>query len=183
MSTSKSDSRELVLLLQDIERRSRESAFDLPHKEEARRLWEGVLYSIGGHRLLTSLDQVREILNYPTAITPVPGALPWVHGVANVRGNLLPILDLQEYLEGKGVAIGRRTRILVINHEGLLAGLIVGEVHGMRHFQEDLRADEWGGSDSLGRYIDGAYQVADESCPVFSMHALAEDPAFQVAAA
>jgi len=183
MPSNKSDPRELVLLLQDIERRNRESALDLPLKEEAASTWEGVLYSIAGQRLLTSLNQVKEILNYPTAITPVPGALPWVHGVANVRGNLLPILDLQEYLVGERVMIGRRTRVLVINHNGLFAGLIVGEVHGMRHFQSDSLEDKWDGSGSLRRYIDGAYQDTSESYPVFSMYALAEDPGFQVAAA
>ena len=136
MHTIESEARELVLLLQDIENRSRKFAFDRPHKEESKFTWEGVLFTILGEKLLTALGEVKEILNYPSNVTHVPGAQSWVRGVANVRGSLLPIFDLQEYLGGSAIAIGRRTRVLVIAHEGLFAGLMVADVYGMRHFNE-----------------------------------------------
>ena len=45
-------------------------------------------------------DEVVEILPMPQ-VTPVPGAQPWLLGVANIRGNLLPIVDLKQFLEGE----------------------------------------------------------------------------------
>lgn len=183
MPTIESESREIILLLQNIENKSREFAFDLPHKEESKLTWEGVLFTILGEKLLTALGEVKEILNYPSNVTSVPGAQSWVRGVANVRGSLLPIFDLQEYLGGGAIAIGRRTRVLVIEHEGLFVGLMVADVYGMRHFDEELRIQKHEAAEPMGRYVTGAYDVDGDRCPILSMHVLAEDPEFQVVAA
>ncbi len=172
-----------MLLLQNIESQSRKFAFDLPHKEESKLTWEGVLFTILDARLLTALGEVKEILNYPSNVTSVPGAQPWVRGVANVRGSLMPIFDLQEYLGGSAINIGRRTRVLVIEHEGLFAGLMVADVFGMRHFDEELRIQKQESTDQIGRYATGAYDVDGNQCPILSMRILAEDPKFQVVAA
>jgi len=183
MPTMESEAREIILLLQDIESQSRKHAFDLPHKEESQFTWEGVLFTILGEKLLTALGEVKEILNYPHNVTSVPGAQSWVRGVANVRGSLLPIFDLQEFLGGEAIAIGRRTRVLVIEHEGLFAGLMVADVYGMRHFNQELRIQDHERTGSIGRYMAGAYDVDGDLCPILSMHKLAEDPEFQVVAA
>ena len=183
MPTIESEAREIVLLLQDIEDQSRKHAFDLPHKEESQYTWEGVLFTILGEKLLTALGEVKEILNYPSNVTSVPGAQSWVRGVANVRGSLLPIFDLQAFLGGKAINIGRRTRVLVIEHEGLFAGLMVSDVFGMRHFNQELHISDQDTSGPIGRYIAGAYDVDGTQCPILSMQVLAEDPEFQVVAA
>ncbi len=183
MTAAESEAREIILLLQDIENQSRKFAFELPHKEESKLTWEGVLFTILGRKLLTALGEVKEILNFPSSVTPVPGAQPWVRGVANVRGSLLPIFDLQRYLGGNAITTGRKTRVLVIEHEGLFAGLMVADVFGMRHFNEELRIQEHETIGLLGRYVTGVYDVDGDKCPILSMQMLAEDPDFQVVTA
>lgn len=183
MPTIQSEAGEIVLLLQDIEKQSRKFAFDIPHKEESKLFWEGVLFTILGKKFLTALAEVKEILNYPHNVTSVPGAQKWVRGVANVRGSLLPIFDLQEFLGGSPISIGRRTRVLVIEHEGLFAGLMVTDVFGMRHFNKELHIQERQANERVGRYVTGAYDVDGDQCPILSMHILAEDQDFQVVAA
>jgi len=183
MPNSKSESGDIILLLQDIENQSRKNAFEIPHKEESKQFWEGVLFSILGKRFLTALGDVKEILNYPQNISSVPGAQRWVRGVANVRGSLLPIFDLQQFLGGDSISPGRKTRVLVIEHEGLFAGLMVEDVFGMRHFDTELRMDEYNADAEISRYISGAYDVDGALCQILSMHVLAEDNSFQVVAA
>ncbi len=183
MPTAKSESEEIVLLLQDIESQSRKHAFDIPHKEETKQFWEGVLFTILGKKLLTALGDVKEILNYPQNVSIVPGAQKWVRGVANVRGSLLPIFDLQEFLGGNPISLGRKTRILVIEHEGLFAGLMVEDVFGMRHFNTELRIQEHNTDKPISNYVSGAYDVDGLLCPILSMRVLAEDQDFQVVAA
>jgi twitching motility protein PilI len=183
MPAAKSESGEIILLLQDIENKSREFAFDIPHKEESKLFWEGVLFTILGKKFLTSLGDVKEILNYPQNVSSVPGAQKWVRGVANVRGSLLPIFDLQQFLGGNSLTIGRKTRILVIEHEGLFAGLMVDDVFGMRHFNTDLHIREHKTEKPVSRYVSGAYDVDGILCPILSMRVLAEDQSFQVVAA
>ncbi len=183
MPNSKSESAEIVLLLQDIENQSRRNAFEIPHKEESKQFWEGVLFSILGKKFLTALGDVKEILNYPQNVSSVPGAQRWVRGVANVRGSLLPIFDLQQFLGGNHISLSRKTRVLVIEHEGLFAGLMVEDVFGMRHFNTELRINEYSADAPISQYISGAYDVEGVLCPILSMHVLAEDNTFQVVAA
>jgi twitching motility protein PilI len=183
MPNSKSESAEIILLLQDIENQSRRNAFEIPHKEESKQFWEGVLFSILGKKFLTALGDVKEILNYPQNVSSVPGAKRWVRGVANVRGSLLPIFDLQQFLGGNQISLSRKTRVLVIEHEGLFAGLMVEDVFGMRHFNTELRINEHSADAPISQYISGAYDVEGVLCPILSMHVLAEDNTFQVVAA
>ena len=79
-------------------------------------------------------------LGFPTIATKnttrVPGAKSWIKGLANVRGQLLPIIDLRHFL-GSGITpITRNTRVLVVNHREIPAGLVVDEVLGFRRFAE-----------------------------------------------
>lgn len=175
--------RELLSLLRDIEDRSRKHAVGLPRQEELRRAWEGVVFSVSGVRLVAPLEDLVEVLNQPPMVTQVPGARAWVQGVANIRGSLLPIVDLQRFLGGRPAVIGRRTRVLVIRHEATPVGLLVGEVLGMRHFYEDDRGDAPYFDGRLGRYVGSAFEQDQETWPVFSVHDLTADPDFQVAAA
>ena len=78
---------------------------------------------------------------------------------------------------------GRRTRVLVIRHEGTPVGLLVGEVFGMRHFFEEDRGEPPSFDGRMGRYVPAAFEQELESWPVFSVQALTGDPEFQVAAA
>ncbi|HEC14956.1 MAG TPA: purine-binding chemotaxis protein CheW [Sedimenticola sp.] len=177
-----SASRELVDLLRGIEQRSRARAAGLPQQEETRQYWEGVIFSLGDARLAAPLNEVTEILHFPSIVTAVPGTRPWVRGVANIRGNLLPIVDLQLFLGGGPVMDERRGRILVIRHGEIFTGLLVKEVTGMRHFQRENRIDYSPPEGPMEKFVHGAFEQDGGTWPVFSMYALAESPEFQVAA-
>jgi len=174
---------ELVQLLSDIEQRSVTRLSSLPELEAAHQHWEGVVFSLDEMRLVAPLNEVAEILHYPADITLVPGTHSWVKGVANVRGSLLPIIDLQLFLGGKPVMTGRRCRVLVVKHQGMLSGLLVKEVMGMRHFPRECQIDYSPPDDELlGRFVKTAFEYDGDNWPVFGMFALAESTEFQVAA-
>jgi len=178
-------SHELVQLLSDIEQRSVARLSSLPEleKAQAHQYWEGVLFSLNEMHLVAPLDEVSEILHYPADITRVPGTHPWVKGVANVRGSLLPIIDFQLFLGGEPVMTGRRCRVLVVKHQGILSGLLVKEVMGMRHFSREKRVDyQPQGAGLLERFVKTAFEYGEDSWPVFGMFALAESTEFQMAA-
>ena len=46
-------------------------------------------------KFIGGIGDVNEILFMPT-LAPVPGTKPWLLGVANVRGNLVPVVDLRD---------------------------------------------------------------------------------------
>lgn len=100
-------------LLEDIDLRSRTKALGLPQQIEVRRTWSGVGFRLGKVHLLSKLEEVDEILVSPE-MTRVPSALSWVKGIANVRGMLLPIMDLKDFIDGDAIQATRKTRVILI---------------------------------------------------------------------
>ena len=98
--------------------------------------WAGVIFRIGDMRLACNVKQVHEFLPIP-AFTPVPGTKPWILGLANLRGDLLTIVDLAWFLNGKRSTVSMRTRLLAASLRGRPIGLLVDEVFGQRHFMNE----------------------------------------------
>ena len=165
-------------ILQDIEQRSRSMAHGLPRQVAIKNEWIGIGFRLGGQRMVVPLDEVTEILT-SFSMSRVPGAKSWVLGIANVRGNLLPVMDLAGYLRGERSQVRKLSRVLVVEHEDINAGLLVDEVLGLRHFPEDSRLPGMIETDiSVSPYLDCAYRIDEEEWPVFSMYKLARSPLF-----
>lgn len=167
-----------IQLLYDIEQLSMATAKGLPQQVDIKETWSGIGFRIGDINLVAPLNQVSEILHFPN-LTLVPGTKSWVKGVANVRGTLLPVMDLNGYLGKKATALTQKTRILVIKFEDMTVGIVVDEVAGLKHFSDEdkvtavKRFDE-----SVRNYIQGAFRQNDVETLVFNMHALAIHPQF-----
>jgi len=56
---------------------------------------------------------------------PVPDAPDYMEGVINLRGKIVSVIDLRKRLGAKEVVSGRRNRILVVEYNGRLCGLMV----------------------------------------------------------
>lgn len=165
-------------LLLDIENRSRTKALGLPQQIEVRKTWSGVGFRLGNVYLLSKLEEVDEILVSPE-MTRVPSALSWVKGIANIRGMLLPIMDLRDFIDGEAIHKSRKTRIILIKKGELVSGLMVDEVFGMRHFFEEERTENLPeASENLKNYLHGAYLKGDMHWGIFNMDNLAADPSF-----
>jgi purine-binding chemotaxis protein CheW len=72
-------------------------------------------------------------------VTPVPGAGAAVLGVRNVRGQVLPVVDLAAVL---GLAASSPERIVIAEHGGRKAGLAVDSVVGVEELPEASEAIE-----------------------------------------
>ena len=111
-------------LLLELERRSRAGAAEQGRDTGPDREWVGVAFRMSGEVFLVAREETREVLGLPNAITRIPGARAWVKGLANVRGQLLPILDLRQYLGSGATQAGRNARVLVVVAEILLNRLL-----------------------------------------------------------
>jgi twitching motility protein PilI len=158
-------------------------AHALPQEQEAAVLWSGVGFRLGEMRLVTPLDHVLEVLP-PPPWTAVPGVKPWLKGVANVRGNLITIIDLAEFFGKPPVYLDVDARLMIMGIPGLNAGLLVNEVLGLRHFDEELeRQDLSGLDDPVLVHLNGAFLRDNVLWGVFDMKSLAESLAFRHVAA
>jgi twitching motility protein PilI len=102
-------------------------------------------------------------------------------GMANIRGTLLPVIDLQLFLIGRKTERGRRNRVLVFQLGGGVTGVLVGDMVGMRHFSQDSMVAKDSISGHFVRYIEYGFDQDGITWPVFKLSELAKDPAFQIA--
>src|SRR3979409_694403 len=123
-------------LLKEHEKHRRAVTVGNAPQTSAGREWVGVAFRMGGETFLVAREETREVLGYPAAVTRIPGAKGWVKGLANVRGQLLPMLDLRHFLGSGATTSGRNTRVVVVNHRDIPAGLMVDEVLGFGRFAE-----------------------------------------------
>ena len=93
--------------------------------------WVGVGFRIGEEQFVANREQVREVLMLPESMTRVPGANRWMLGIANLRGHLLPLVDLKLMLGSGRTTLRRTTRVISVNHREVPAGLVVDEVLGI----------------------------------------------------
>lgn len=175
--------RQVIDLLTEMERRSRENAQRLPAEVQQQETWSGLTYMLAGVRVVSAMSEISEMLPHPEHITSVPRSKEWMLGLANLRGNLMPIIDLQLFLGGKPVVASKSSRVLVINLRGLSCGLLVSNVLGMRHYDESNRISQARMDGAIGHYVYEAFGVGKEIWPVFNLSALAAEPEFRSAAA
>jgi len=81
-------------------------------------------FAVRGQLFALDVYYVREIVR-PQAITPLPQAPILIEGVIDLRGNVIPVLDLGRLLGGDLVEDGPAARIVVIEVDGLVLGLKV----------------------------------------------------------
>lgn len=168
--------------LVQLERKCRVASPGLPVAEAQQQQWSGVLFNLAGYELVAPMSEVAEIGDM-LPVARLPGVKPWVMGLANMRGNLVAIIDLRRYLFATDASATEAGRLLVIRHGGSLVGLRVDTVIGMRHFLETQRT---GDTPSLPPPLESCVVEGflDQGMvkPVFSIRRLVNDPAFQDAA-
>jgi purine-binding chemotaxis protein CheW len=81
-------------------------------------------FQIGRETYGVPITSLHEIVR-PPEITAVPDAPDYLEGVINLRGKIVSVMDLRKRFGQKQAGLQRRNRILVVEHGGRLAGLIV----------------------------------------------------------
>lgn len=165
-------------LLSELDARCRKNSSGLPVAKAVVDDWIGIGFSLNGISLLAKMDEISEILPPPPTIR-VPGVNYWVKGLANIRGILMPVLDMKAFLYGEATDIRKQSRILIINQLGIVAGLLVDEVYGLRRFkpeehQQEIRQD----TGAMGEFLVGTFVDQIRSWNVFSVEKLARAEQF-----
>ncbi len=166
-------------LLVALEQRARAAIASRDGRDEQGEEWIGVGFKLGEESFVTARSDVREVLSVPDVMTRVPGAKPWFRGIANVRGQLITIIDLKAFLGG-GVSItDRHARVLALASRDVPTGMLVDEVVGFRRFSSTDYTDETPATIiRCENYLDGVYRRDDEAWPRFSLAKLLRDEQF-----
>lgn len=95
--------------------------------------WNGIAFEVGGQEFVAPMGEISEILAVPE-LTPIPLTKPWLLGVANVRGRLLPLADLAKFLNIDSGERLKDKKVMVIDQDGVFSGILVDQVLGMLQF-------------------------------------------------
>ena len=99
-------------------------------REEAEQVRQLVSFRIGEEEFGVDILMVQEIIRLPT-ITPIPNAPRFILGMINLRGRIIPVIDLRQRLKIRGnrpKATDRKTRILIVEIFNHVTGFIVDSV-------------------------------------------------------
>lgn len=116
-------------------------------------------FRVGRETYGVPITALHEIVRVPE-ITAVPDAPDYLEGVINLRGKIVSVVDLRKRFGQPSTAVDRRSRILVVEHRGRLAGMIVDSASEVLKIPEaDIEATpgmmQEGGLDcvtGLGKY-------------------------------
>jgi purine-binding chemotaxis protein CheW len=86
-----------------------------------------LVFRLNGREHALPLEHVVEVFRV-VAVTPLPEAPPWVCGVMDVRGRVIPVVDLRERLGMPAREPDLSTPIVVVETGGVAAGLVADEV-------------------------------------------------------
>ena len=96
------------------------------HKKDDQ-LLQLVTFSTGDEEFGVDILKVQEII-LPMSITKVPKAPEFVEGVINLRGKVIPVIDLRRRFGLKSKAQDKYTRIIVIEINQMIVGFVVDSI-------------------------------------------------------
>jgi len=175
---------EPFLLLRELDQKSRERSGGLPAFHQEGQGWTGVLFNLRDNELLAAMGDIVEIAPMES-LTIVPATRAWLLGVMNLRGSLLPVIDLEGYLFEKNLpGTDIRSRLLVVMDDGYQIGLLVRAVQGMKHYRKDDASMEIPELDSeIQDFTNGAYERQQSQYAVFDINKLLANERFRHIAA
>lgn len=133
--------------------------------------------------LLLSMDDVAEIIPVPRTITRVPGVKRWLLGIANLRGKVISVSDLRDFLIDLPTTRLPGSQIVVLRSGEWDYGLLVDEIIGMRHFGPQHRLPSLDGLEAnLRPYVIEAFLDENLKWLVFNTGKLLSDDRFLNAA-
>ncbi|NLC54182.1 MAG: chemotaxis protein CheW [Firmicutes bacterium] len=101
---------------------------DKQNKERQEETTQIIIFKLGEEEFGVDILQVREIEKLDQGITRVPKAPPFVEGVINLRGEIIPIVDLRVRFGLTLPELGHNSRVIIVEVGEALVGMLVDAV-------------------------------------------------------
>jgi purine-binding chemotaxis protein CheW len=110
-------------------------------------------FAIEKEQYAIRIQDIHEIIKIQD-ITPIPNVKPYVRGVINLRGKIVPVISLRKLFYFQDTEYARTTRIIVVHHQEDTVGIIVDRVNRVAMFSDiQFPPERVGGID--GNYFAG----------------------------
>ncbi len=141
---------------------------------------EMVVFSMGGQLFGTEILKVKEIIRMPEP-TPTPQAPPFVRGIVNLRGTVVPVVELRDLLGMPGSGSSKNPYLMIANASGLTVGVIVDGISRVIKISgESLEEYQGGvlGSGSGGEAVWGVVKEGDLLVSLIDLDVVFREPRF-----
>ena len=143
---------------------------------------ELITFGIAGQRFGIDIMAVREIRAW-SPVTRLPRVPDYVAGVVNLRGAVLPVVDLAARLGWTPTEATPRNPIIVIEHEGQLRGLIVHDVADIVSIEHrSLQQPDAAGQETITHFLAGIAPLGEDMVMVLDLDRLMTDEPLDMAA-
>ena len=123
-------------------------------------------FLLGDKTFAVSILQVKEIMEYGT-VTHIPRMPDFIYGAINLRGKVVPVVDLMQRLENNGCEISKRSCIVIVelkySEEAINIGIIVDAVSKVMDFNVgDIEPAPSFGGNIQTDFIEGMGKLDDQ---------------------
>jgi purine-binding chemotaxis protein CheW len=140
-----------------------------------------IVFKLGNEEYALKIDQIKEIVLTPI-VTKVPQTPSYVKGLANIRGNIIAILDLEEKFKVEGIQEKTGKYTLVVESETFKIGLMVNQVPNTLTVTEnniELAQDIVGDVSSQSNYIQGIVKIDNRLIILIDVYQLMKEKELQ----
>jgi purine-binding chemotaxis protein CheW len=143
---------------------------------------ELITFGIASQRFGIDIMTVREIRAW-SPVTRLPRVPDYVAGVVNLRGAVLPVIDLAARLGWEPTDATPRNPIIVIELEGQMPGLIVHDVADIVSIEAGtLQQPDAMGHETITHFLEGIAPLGDDMVMVLNLTRLMADEPLELAA-
>ena len=124
---------------------------------------EFMTFILGQMKYAIELPKIREILTYPEIITALPNTTDWVKGLINLRGEVVPILDVRIKFNTGDIIYDDNTAVIaVITNDDRMIGIVVDKVDDVQKIDTtQLSVVSDMGSAIPSKYLKGFVRLED----------------------
>ena len=124
---------------------------------------EYMTFELGRMKYAIELPKIREILTYPEIITTLPNTKDWVKGLINLRGEVVPILDIRIKFNTGEIEYNDNTAVIaVITEDKRMIGIVVDKVDDVQRLDvNQLSPVSDMGSAIPSKYLKGFVRLND----------------------
>lgn len=99
-----------------------------------------VVFTLGNEEYAINISSTQEIMRIPP-LTIIPNTPPFLEGVFNLRGNVIPVFDLKKRFNLAQTERGIDSRLLILDLDGVRAGIIVDDVSEVMRMEKQSIAN------------------------------------------
>ncbi len=126
-------------------------------------------FTVGGDEYAVEIQKVREVINF-REITQLPKAPSFVKGIINLRGEVIPVMDLREKFGLSHEGYSPLTNVVIVEIGRKAVGVVVDNVrHVIRVAPSDLAPSPPFIGGLSGRYVNGVAKLGERLIVVLDM--------------